>query len=246
MKPFYPGDKVFAEMLEHNGIPMDIHSVKAFLAGFVMGPEYVPASLAADEILLMGTEKEVVFKEASDREFFMAALEGLWAEISEFRLASVRRIRPLPETFTDFAVLFAYLDCLCEDASLFLAALEEAGLGLEDQTWSESRLEEALEELDAFLAQTEDFLEAQKRKRIRGRSDFPKLVRELCVFHDVWENAFIEICALLKSLRAEGRDLMQGAASLPSLIAKGASPQSTCPCGSGKSFRECCMLKLVN
>jgi len=247
MQPTYPGDKIFSEILSQALIPMDVYTVRAFLTGFVMGPDYVPLQFAIDEILMVGTEREIRFSEAHLREQFLSSMAGLWNEISEYRASLLRRVRPLPDAFDNFDYLVAYMNSLCEDAALFMAALEESGLGLDDQSWSEEHIESALEELEAFLAQAEHFLDALKRKRMRSKTDFSKLVRELCVFHDVWENSYGEIVSVLRTMRLAGKSprLSPGIASLmPSSTA--AVAQATCSCGSGKTFRECCMLKLVN
>jgi hypothetical protein len=248
MQPIYPGDKAFSDLLVEARIPMDIHTVRSFVTGFVLGPEYVPVQFAADEILLMGTEREIKFETPQMREQFVATLSGLWNEIAELRSPLLKRIRPLPEAFVDFEYLVAYLNSLCEDAALFLGALEEAGLSLDDQSWSEERLESSLEEIEAFLAQAEAFLDTLQKKRIRTKSDFSKLVRELCVFHDVWENSFGEITSVLKQLRQAGKSplLVPGPNAAVPQMPRMSAPQATCSCGSGKTFRECCMLKLVN
>jgi|GEM_PF-3327400 len=248
MKPIYPGDKAFSELLVEARIPMDIHTVRAFLTGFILGPEYVPVQFAADEILLVGTEREIKFLQPHLRDQFLAALSGLWNEIAESRsLAAFKRIRPLPESFDNYEYLVAYLNSLCEDAALFMGALEEAGLSLDDQGWSEERLESALDELDAFLAQAENFLDSLGRKKLRTKTDFSELVRELCVFHDVWENSYIEICSVLRGLIAAGKSpLLSATTKTAAGSQKMGTPQATCSCGSGKTFRECCMLKLVN
>lgn len=247
MQPIYPGDKVFSEILSQAMIPMDVYTVRAFLTGFVMGPDYVPLQFAIDEILLSGSDREVRFPEAHLREQFLSSLAGLWNEISEYKVSSLRRVRPLPEAFDNFDYLVAYMNSLCEDAALFIAALDESGLGLDDQSWSEERVESALEELEAFLAQAEHFLDALKRKRLRSKTDFSKLVRELCVFHDVWENSYGEIVSVLRTMRMTGKSPRLSPGLGPILQASTSNiAQATCSCGSGKTFRECCMLKLVN
>ncbi|MEO5668436.1 MAG: SEC-C metal-binding domain-containing protein [Bdellovibrionota bacterium] len=248
MTPAYPGDKAFSALLIEARIPMDIHTVRAFLTGFVLGPEYVPLQFAADEIMLVGTDREIRFDEPHLREQILASLQGLWNEITDNKATALKRIRPLPESFDNYDYLVAYLNSLCEDAALFMGALEEAGLSLDDQSWSDESLEASLEELEAFLAQAENFLDALGRKKFRSKSDFSKLVRELCVLHDVWEISFLEICAVLRRLRAEGKSPLLGAMSIsaPTAPRMMGAPQATCSCGSGKTFRECCMLKLVN
>jgi hypothetical protein len=247
IQPFYPGDKAFSELLAQAQIPMDIHTVRAFLTGFILGPEYVPPQFAIEEILLVDTEREIKIRDMLLKENFQSAVLGLWNELAEMRPTAFRKVRPLPEAFDDFTYLIAYLNSLCEDASLFLGALNEAGLSLDDESWSEERVESAMEELEAFLAQAEHFLDSLNRKRTRTRADFSKLVRELCVLHDVWEGSYIEITSVLRNLRLAGKSPMLSTSLKPTISAsKVAAPQATCSCGSGKTFRECCMLKLVN
>lgn len=233
MKPTakYLGDDHFQDLLSEIECDMPAYEIRAYLLGFIIAIENVPFSFIVDEILLAGTDLEVVFDSDDQAQRFTSQLLALWNQIADdVKKGKVPKLRKLPKNLEDGGLLLMSLVSRMNEIDSFLGALAEGGTHVDN--CPDLKATEVLDWLERHSDIYEELLEKIKKKK-DTQSDRLKVECVFLEYDDKWPKNF-------KILERGLRQIRLSKINKPQFKKARIGRNDPCPCGSGKKYKKCC------
>jgi len=237
MQGTYPGDVEAAEIFERAGSFRPLGEIKAFLAGILMGLSYVPPSQVLEEMEFgeLGELPHFANDEAANE--FMSTFFGLWNDIAKHRDPNQPfSFSPSSPSVanTDIKAWLSFAEIRAAELGEFLcglgvsetptlAELVEDGLANPDKNYLPQNMAKNLGHLEK---------EIQKQKRLKNKSaeKLIGIIKEVDHGLKAYHKDYIE---LLHSIEVVPEPIRHTELKV--------GRNDSCPCGSGKKFKKCCL-----
>ena len=238
--PSYNSDADFQRVLTEIGIELDVFTVKAMVAGYVWGLELIQPSHVIDELLLKGTDEEIVLKDKNQAMNFYGNVMGLWNEIASQNPQIVKSFRQPLASSADHKTLSLHFNSLNSDINLFLASLAETG-SLDTDNKEIEKFEAELEEICKILEEHEDTIDKSKITD----SERVQILNVVTKCDQKWKSIFPSMGKVLDAYRKKSMSHFREESSSASANPK-VGRNDPCPCGSGKKYKKCCAADVVH
>lgn len=232
----YSGDERFQKLLKSVGSAFNTDELRCFLLGSVLAIDLVPPSQLISEVLIDFDGDEIEFETEGQATYFTRELLGLWNEISKYQDKPYK----LPSLECEHIHHGSECDEKAEwsvysfrqrmQLEHFLGGLETGG------TKAESFEDETAAEFITCLKNKLEALDTLEKKRDEDRTEPTKdLIAEIRTYWDSNYLTFAESCKKERLRVMERREFVKAHRKV--------GRNDACPCGSGKKFKKCCLLK---
>lgn len=124
----YRGDKEFQKLITQLGITMELHEIKAYLLGIMLGPQNVPPSYILQEILLHDTEDQIIFKNQEQAEEFYSQFFSLWNHLADYlQNGNYPALFEIPALFANDQAKISFIHSKESELSFFMSGMDESG-----------------------------------------------------------------------------------------------------------------------
>ena len=237
MQATYPGDKKAEEIFKNAGSSRSLSEIKSFLAGVIMGHEFIQPMKVLEEMEFGERGELPDFSNIKIANEFMAAYFGLWNEVAVHR----DPIKPF-----SFSSSLTTQDKL--DESIWLPFAERRlnemaeflmGLGVsETPTLLDLADSKILVKNDEYLpniiAKNFELLQIEVLKQTKSKKKTGEVIFSLIEDTDkAMKTHHAAFCNLLQSIEAAPKPAQRPKSKV--------GRNEPCPCGSGKKSKHCCL-----
>jgi len=193
----YLGDKDFEKFLIEAEVPLTVWEIKSFVLGAVLGVELLQPNWVIEELLLIGTESEVQFKDEKNFTEFLSKFFPLWNKMAGFQNSDKSpKLSPVLSVISNEELAYAVSIREHEYCS-FLGGLAESGsLGINEKYKDFHEAIELLEKVHEDLITIESILDDYPTA-----IEFTKAKQILDHSQKVFEVAFPVILMILFKVR---------------------------------------------
>lgn len=156
----YLGDKDFEKFLVKAEVPLTVWEIKSFVLGVVLGAEFLQPNWVIEELLLIGTEDTIQFKDEMEFKEFLSKFFALWNEMASLQNSDKSpKLSPVLSVISNEELAYAVSIREHEYCS-FLGGLAESGsLDISEKYKDFHEAIELLEEVHEDLITIESILD---------------------------------------------------------------------------------------